>query len=522
LIEGWGGERSSPANNQSSALAYQHVKTAGLFLLCLLAMTTRWGHSQDADQLALKSHRAKQLMAEGNFAEAVSLYRELTQAVPNNAGLRLNLGMALQMAGKKREAIPQLQQAVRLDPRLAPAWLFLGSTHLELGDAVAAVRSLSTALDLEPDQQQARQMLADALFSLERFQEAATQYRELTNSDPENAQPWYGLGRSYESLSSREFKTLQKTNPESAYIVALLAETQLRKQQFSSAFFLYRRVLERLPTLPGLHSALAEVYRQTGHPEWATIENKREAQRPPPVCPEQTLECNFLAGRYEDLIAGGEAKTAESLYWRSRAYNELALNAFARLGQLPPSAELHELKASIYSSQKKYSEAASEWQQALRLSPANTRIQKELAISLKLAQNYTAALPLLQELLRQEPTSPELNYLVGDTLLDQQRVEEAIPLLRRAVTQNPKLLPAHKSLARAQLAAGNTTAAISHLKIALPDDTDGSLHYQLAHAYQASGQSELAKKTIADYQKIQRSEEAARQGGQQEMEITAP
>jgi predicted Zn-dependent protease len=498
------------------------LKALGLFLFCLLLLTFKWGHAQQADQLALTSQEAKQLMASGKFDQAISLYRELNRAVPNNAGLRLNLGMALHMAGRKREAIPQLERAVSLDSRLEPAWLFLGATYLQLGKPTAAVKPLRTVLGLNPDQQQARQMLAEALFSLDRFQEAMVEYRKLTEFEPENAAAWYGLGRCYESLAGRTFDELQNTTPKSVYVVALLAETQLREQQFSSAFFLYRRVLEQLPTLPGLHRALADIYRQTGHPDWAEIEDKRELQLPSPVCPDQTSECRFTAGHFEELISAKDANTAALLYWRSRAYNELAVNAFARLGQLPPSAEQHELKARIYTSQKKYSEAASEWREALKLSPSNRQIQKELAISLKFSQDYGAALPLFQELLREQPTSPELNYLVGDTLLDQQRVEEAIPLLKRAVTQNPKLLPAHKSLARAELAAGNTTAAISHLKIALPADTDGSLHYQLAHAYQASGQSELAKKTIADYQKIQHSADAARQGTQQEMEITPP
>lgn len=503
-------------------ICHQLAKATGTFLFCLFLLASKFDHAQKADQLALKSQHAKQLMAEGNFGEAISVYRELNLAVPDNAGLRLNLGMALYMAGKKRDATAELQQAVRLDPRLTPAWLFLGSTHLQLGDPTAAVKSLRRALDLEPSQYQARQMLAEALFSLGHFEEAVREYRKLTASVPENAQAWYGRGRCYESLSSHEFNEMQKTTPDSAYVAALLAETRLREQQFSSAFFIYRRVLEQMPTLPGLHSALAELYRQTGHREWAEIEDKREAQLPSPVCPEHRLECQFLAGHYEDLIEAKGAKTEEARYWRSRAYNQLALYAFVRLGQLPQSPELHELKARIYNSQKKYGDAASEWREALKLSPASTQIQKELAISLKFNQDYTAALPLLQELLRLEPTSPELNYLVGDTLLEQQQVAEAIPFLKRAIAKNPKSLPAHKSLARAELAAGNTGEAISQLKIALSTDTDGSLHYQLAHAYQASGQSELAKKTIADYQDLQRSAAEAHEAAQHDVEITPP
>src|SRR6266568_53872 len=415
------------------------MKTAGLFLLCLVSIPAQSSRLPQTDSLALKSQRAKQLMAEGKFVQAVSLYRELNQAVPNDAGLMLNLGMALHMAGRKREAIPELEAAVKYDPGLAPAWLFLGTAHLQLGETTAAVKALKVVLELQPDHREARQMLAGALLSLDRVDEA-----------------------------------------------------------------------------------VAEIYRQTGHPDWADSEEKKELQLPSLDCRALTPECHFWARHYNELIAMAKAKTADSFYWRSRAYNELALDAFTRLGQLPPSAELHELKARIYNSQKRYSEAAGEWREALKLSTADAQIQKQLAISLKLSQDYRAALPLLQGLLRQQPTSAELNYLVGDTLLDQQRVEEAIPLLKRAVSRDPKFLAAHKSLARADLAAGKAIEAIPHLKAALPTDDDGSLHYQLAQAYQASGQPELAKKILVDYQMIQRSAAAAREAAKRATEITPP
>ena len=112
--------------------------------------------------------------------------------------------------------------------------------------------------------------------------------------------------------------------------------------------------------------------------------------------------------------------------------------------------------------------------------------------------------------------------MTGDTLLDLQRAEEAIPLLKHAVVRDPKSLAAHKSLARADLAEGKMFEAIPHLKLVLPGDEDGSLHFQLAQAYRASGQTELAKKTLAEYQAIQNSAAAAREAAKRETEITAP
>jgi predicted Zn-dependent protease len=499
------------------------MKFARVLFICVVSISACSRSLSQVESLAMKSQQAKQLMAEGKFQQAIALYRELNDAVPNNPGLKLNLGMALHLAGRKREAIPELEQAVKLDPQLAPAWLFLGTTHMQLGEASAALKPLRTVLQLQPDQHQARQMIADALLSLDRLEDASAEYHRLTNENPENAQAWYGLGRTYELLSSTNFERLEKFAPESAYVLSLLAEARLREQQFSSAFYLYRRALERMPNLHGLHSAVAEIYRQSGHPEWARTEQQRETALPSLDCSSPTLECHFISGHYDDLIAAAKSgNTPESLYWITRAYNELALTAFDRLGQLPLSPQLHELKAHIYNNQKKYSEAAAEWRKALELLPADLQIKKNLALSLKLGEDYSAALPLFQELLHQQPDSAEFNYFVGDTLLDLQRAKEALPLLKRAVLRDPKSPAVHKSLARCELATGEPANAIQHLKLVLASDEDGTLHYQLAQAYRANGQIELSKKMLNDYESMRRSIAARTEAGKQETDITPP
>ena len=499
------------------------VKAAQAFLIGLVSILSPSSSFGQSDDLAMKSQRAREFMADGKFAEAVPLYRELNQAVPNNPGLLLNLGMALHMAGDERNSIPQLQAAVKLDPKLAPAWLFLGAARLQLGKAPAAVEALKMVLGLQPDHRGALEMLAGALLSFDRAAEAADQYRKLADLDPESSPAWYGLGRSYESLSVRAFDELQKTAPESGYWLALVADARLRDQQFSSAFFLYHRALEKAPAIRGLHAAVGEIYRQTEHPVWAKTEEEKELRLPQPDCRTQAFECQFREGQFSTLVAATkEVNTPESLYWRSRALNELALQAYTRLGQLSPSLEQHELKANIYSGQKRYDEAATEWREALKLSPTDKQVQKQLAISLKFSQDYSGALLILQSLLQGQPASAELNYLAAETLVDLQRVEEAIPLLKRALAHNPKLLAAHKTLARAFLAAERPAEAIPHLQAALATDEDGSLHYQLASAYRASGQPALSKQALLEYQKLQRSALAAREAAKRDVEIITP
>src|SRR5947207_2583518 len=207
------------------------MKAAWPLLLCIALLTEPSSSLAQSEDLATESQRAKEFMAEGKFAEAIPLYSELNHALPNNPGLLLNLGMALHMAGDERKSIPQLEAAVKLDPNLGPAWLFLGAARLQLGDALEAVEPLRAVLRLQPDHQEARLMLAGALLSLERNAEAAQEYRKLADLSPASSPAWYGLGRSYEALSIRAFHQLEKTAPESAYWLALVAEARLRQQR---------------------------------------------------------------------------------------------------------------------------------------------------------------------------------------------------------------------------------------------------------------------------------------------------
>src|SRR5689334_21545606 len=122
------------------------------------------------------------------------------------------------------------------------------------------------------------------------------------------------------------------------------------------------------------------------------------------------------------------------------------MQALFRLGELPPSAELHQLRAEIARAQGQHNESVREWREALALMPGNPRLRQELASSLFMAQDYKTALPEAEALLRSNPKSPELNFIAGDSLLRLEEPEKAMPFLKTALASDPKLLPAHASL----------------------------------------------------------------------------
>lgn len=382
---------------------------------------------------------------------------------------------------------------------------------------------VAATLKAEPTNRIARLELADACLSLGRPEQAAVHFQKLTELDPGYPKAWQGLGLSYVALSRRAFTALETLAPESAYWCVLLARSLDSQDKSPSAFQLYRQALAKTPGLRGVHAALAGICQKTGHPDWAKVEEERERQLLSPDCASETLECQFLAGRYSQLVGAAKGnRTPESYYWQARAYSELALQAFARLSQMPPTAEIHELMAEAYRIQGYHRQSAEEWQEALKLAPQDRRLEKGLARALWLDRDYRKAQPLLEELVRLEPESAELNYELGDTLLRVESAEKSIPYPEKAVKSSPTLLPAHASLATAYLRLGPAEEAIPHLRAALAIDENGSLYYLLARAYEKVGQEGLARQNLQKFEQISKSARPRRQRFFEDRQITPP
>jgi predicted Zn-dependent protease len=476
------------------------------------------------DQLAVKAQQGKEAMAAGRFDEAAGLYREIVRALPSEPGMLLNLGMAESMAGRPREALPHLRAAVRVKPDLVPAWLFLGATHMELGEPGPAVAPLRKVVAAQPENTQARQMLATALLELQRWEAAAGQFRALAERTPEDPRAWHGLGRSYEGLIRTSYDALRSASPESPYVLLLTADALAAEGKHANAFRLYREAAEKLPRFREAREALATIYEKTGHADWAAAEREKAKAVPLPDCrARRGLECDFRSGRLTQVLAAARPlRTAEARYWTARAAQALALAAFARLGRLPPSAEVTLLRAQILGSQGRHVEAATELRQAMRSWPDDARLRRELATALHAGRDFDAARPVLEELLKQEPGSAEIAFLLGDVYLQQQQAANAVPVLESAVKADPGSLPARAALGRAYMLAGDAARALPHLEAARETDADGSLHYQLSRAYQAQGQAERAAEALRRSQSIREAAEAHQRELQQEFAIKPP
>jgi predicted Zn-dependent protease len=214
--------------------------------------------------------------------------------------------------------------------------------------------------------------------------------------------------------------------------------------------------------------------------------------------------------------------TAEARYWKSRAASGLARQSFEKLESLGGTVVRYLYQAERLGEEGRHAEAVAAWREAVGLEPANPALVFELANSLLRTKQFDEASRLATDLIKADPRAAEFHQLQGEILLAQQQAEAALPHLAKAVELDGGVLTARASYGRTLLLAGRAADAIPHLRAALALDTDASLHFQLARAYQLTGQTGLAQQLTAKVQSMRAQAAEDQRRIESEAEIVAP
>lgn len=420
---------------------------------------------------AAEAQQAQQALASGNFNQAIDIYSRLSAAFPENTALKRNLGLALHSAERYSDALHCFLLVLENDPHDKAALLFSGIELGSLHEPDKAIANLTRFL--EQDNKTATGFLARGriFLSLDNFNSALEDFLKAATLEPQNARAWEGLGRTYLLAAQRAFEAVEEHGAFSAEWYALRARTYLGQRDYKAAFRLFHDAEARAPDLPGVHAGLAELYRQTNHPDWATTESAKEAQASP-------VASSDLRRKYLDALN----------------FQQRSTEALTRLAPYRDASEYHALLGLAYRIQHRDLESVEEFRRALALSPKSAILKLELATSLTVANDCNAAIPVVESILKTDLNSPEANHVMGECLVHEKRPQEAISYLKAALKQDPQLLPAESALGRAYFHSGDYRAAVIHLRkvIGLGDP---SIMYQLSQAYRKLGD----QKASADY-----------------------
>jgi tetratricopeptide (TPR) repeat protein len=408
------------------------------------------------EQLAQHAQKAQEAEQRNDFATAVKEYEVISGAMPRNAEIQSNLGVALYFNHDLRHAITVLHKAEALNAKLLAPHLFSGLAYYHLSNPGAAAPELEEAVRISPSDTLAHTWLGYTYGALSQHEKALAQFQAAERLQPQNVDVWYALGQTYLEIGKEKTKELLKTAPDSARVWQLASEQFELKGDEEKA-----------------KAALAEA---------------RRVRPVLSVCP-------------------GNGSVEDALYCEAHDAGTSAQAAFQRvLQEAPNSARAHQIMADSYFARQQLDNAISEYRLVLQADPTLPNIHSQIGRCLMVRGQFDAALHEYQEEEKLQPESAQVQTDLGRVLLAMDRNAEAAATLKKAVAKDRPPLEAYFLLGKAELRNHNENEAVrllQHYVAAKPDDSAG--YYLLSMAYRATGDKarmgeaiELYKKTSQD------------------------
>jgi tetratricopeptide (TPR) repeat protein len=248
------------AGEQSMADRYTYVPLVGLFIVLT------WGA---ADLLAPWRHRAALAAAValpllaacfiltmrqvGYWHNSETLLRHTLDVTTGNAITHNNLGNVLSMyQGRHAEAVPEYEEALRINPNYAEGHNNLANALSALGRADDALRHYQETLRINPDYNMARFNMGNLFLNRGEPQKAMALYQEALAHQPDYADALAGMGNAAVNLgqledAKRYFRQALHINPEHPGALTNLAVVLIIQGRTQEAEDHYRQVLQTHP-----------------------------------------------------------------------------------------------------------------------------------------------------------------------------------------------------------------------------------------------------------------------------------
>lgn len=211
--------------------------------------------------------------------------------------------------------------------------------------------------------------------------------------------------------------------------------------------------------------------------------------------------CAYSTGDYGHAFYAAEKLSAsapgpEALYWETKSSEKLATAALGRASQIDStSPKLHVLLGDIYRQQQRPSDAEQEYRKALSLRPGDAGALFGLSLALLAASLTDEAFQVAQAAVTNNPKDPELNAVMGEILCERNDFTQAEMYLKRSLNTKAEYVSrVHALLGKVYANTDRTRDALAELKLALPEDKDGSVHYQIGRLYMKMGDRASAQR----------------------------
>ena len=275
----------------------------------------------------------------GNEAEAEANFLRFVELSPNDPRGYFNLGNAFYGQGKLEGALLCFETAIQFDPKYVEAMNNRASVLQEMGRLQDAVGAYCDTIDIKPDYPDAYINLGNALYELGRLEEARGSLERAAALQPNNAKIYNSLGVILKALSLTD-----------------------------DAIFQFKKALSLNPDYAEAHSNLGSALRQAGKLEESIIAYQKSLA----LTPDNATVYANLGVAYKE---SGKIKEAVESGGKSLSLNPKNSVAYNNLGV-------------AYQAQGKLKEALESFEQALTINPDFAEAHWNFAIALLLSGDY--------------------------------------------------------------------------------------------------------------------------------------
>ncbi len=209
--------------------------------------------------------RAIRLHQQGKLVQAIQLYRKVIKAFPKLDAVHTNLGMALYQNGFPDQALRTLDTAIQLNPTNIDAYRNRAATLISLDRNEEAAEIYDTLVKSQPDDATLAYNYASLLFQMGKNAESERQFLSAIRADPELAQAHYNLGYLYlqegrKAEAEDAFRKAVGVKPDYAAAYLNLGNLESEEGRIEAALANYLLAVEVQPDYVPALNGLAKAY----------------------------------------------------------------------------------------------------------------------------------------------------------------------------------------------------------------------------------------------------------------------
>lgn len=418
-----------------------------------------WEHAFAAFSFAIQAKRddAEALLGRGEAllnlhrsTEALPALEESIRLKEANGAAHFLLGAALADVGRIAEAASAQRRAVELEPMRAGAWFNLAHNLHALRRDAEAVEAADRALALRPGFAYAHNTKGLALAALRRHEEALAAFDAAIAADAKSAQAWTNRGQALLALG-RAMDAFESFNQAIAIDESNLAAHEGRKAAFATfQKDLAAREEKQKEAAIGLELPPAEVPKVASRFSSDECLKRSEMTRNQALF-DQAIDWANQAITTDPIRYNGWAAKAEALFGAKR-YAEAAAHAKKTVEINPKFPPGWARLAACYDALNAHELAVGAWDRAIELAPRNVIHMSARGASLAKMGRLEDALQAHEAALAIDPRFSLAKFHKGMIEADLGRRGDALKSLQQFLALAPPNLAALAQQARARLA----------------------------------------------------------------------